>query len=100
MPKVAALVGNDRVVDLSINVFLPAQPFEAAWPRLCSTTGPTPSGKVLRSLEWLTGEASPALFRSAMCQQGLLQLVEDFPHMSSLEVWHSFTQAWQPSEIP
>jgi Protein of unknown function (DUF2851) len=100
LPKVAALVGNDRVADLSINVFLPAQPFEAAWSRLCSTTGPTPSGKVRRSLEWLTGEAPPALFRSAMCQQGLLQLVEDFPHISSLEVWHSFTEAWKPSEIP
>jgi Protein of unknown function (DUF2851) len=100
LTKVTALVGDDRVVDLSINVFLPAQPFEAAWTHLCATAGPTPSGKILRSLEWLTGEARPALFRSAMCQQGLLQLVEDFPHMSSLEVWHSFTQAGKPSEVP
>jgi hypothetical protein len=100
LAKVTALVGDDRVVDLSINVFLPAQPFEAAWTHLCATVGPTPNGKILRSLEWLTGQARPELFRSAMCQQGLLQLVEDFPHMSSLEVWHSFTQAWQPSEIP
>jgi hypothetical protein len=100
LAKVTALVGDDRVVDLSINVFIPAQPFEAAWTHLCATAGPAPSGKILRSLEWLTGEARPALFRSAMCQQGLLQLVEDFPHMSSLEVWHSFTQAGQPSEVP
>jgi hypothetical protein len=100
LTKVTALVGDDRVVDLCINVFLPAQPFEAAWTHLCATAGPTPSGKILRSLEWLTGEARPALFRSAMCQQGLLQLVEDFPHMSSLEVWHSFTQAGKPSEVP
>ena len=99
LPTLAALVGDDRVVDLSINVFLPTQPLEAAWSQLCSTAGPTPSGKILRSLEWLTGEARPALFRSAMCQQGLLQLVEDFPHLSSLEVWHSFTQAWKPSRI-
>jgi Protein of unknown function (DUF2851) len=100
LAKMTALVGDDRVVDLSINVFLPAQPFEAAWTHLCASAGPTPNGKILRSLEWLTGQARPAFFRSAMCQQGLLQLVEDFPHMSSLEVWHSFTQAWQPSEIP
>jgi hypothetical protein len=33
-----------------------------------------------------------------MCQQGLLQLVEDFPHMTSLEVWQSFAEAWKPSE--
>ena len=100
LPKATALVGEDRVVDLSINVFLPAQPFEAGWSHLCSTTGPTPSGKILRSLEWLTGEARPALFRSAMCQQGLLQLVDDFPHMSALEVWQRFTQAWKPSGTP
>jgi hypothetical protein len=100
LPKVAALVGDDRVVDLSINVFLPAQSFEAAWSQLCAAAGPTPSGKILRLLEWLTGEARSALCRSAMCQQGLLQLAEDFPHMSSLEVWDSFTQAWKPSEIP
>ena len=98
LPKVTALVGDDRVVDLSINIFLPAQPFEAAWPHLCATAGPTPSGKILRSLKWLTGEARPALYRSAMCQQGLLQLVEDFPHMTSLEVWQSFAEAWKPSE--
>jgi hypothetical protein len=100
LPKVTALAGDDRVVDLSINVFLPAQPFEAAWSHLCAATGPTPSGKIRRSLEWLTGSSRPALSRSAMCQQGLLQLMEDFPHMSSLEVWDSFAQAWKPSEIP
>jgi Protein of unknown function (DUF2851) len=100
LPSVTALVGDDRVVDLSINVFLSAQPFEAAWTHLCATPGPTPSGKIRRSSEWLIGEARPALFRSAMCQQGLLQLVEDFPHMSSLEVWQSFTEAEKSSEIP
>jgi hypothetical protein len=99
LPKTTALVGDDRVVDLSINVFLPAQPFETAWLQLCSTPGPTPGGRILRTLEWLVGEARPAHFRSAMCQQGLLQLAEDFPHMSSLEVWHSFTQGWKQSEI-
>ncbi len=99
LPKATALVGDDRVADLSINVFLPAQPFEAAWSQLCAASGPTPSGKILRSLEWLVGEARPAHFRSAMCQQGLLQLAEDFPHMSSLEVWYSFPQAGKQSEI-
>ena len=98
LPKVTVLVGNDRVVDLSINVFLAAQPFESAWSHLCAIPGPTPSGKILRSWEWLTGEARPALYRSAMCQQGLLQLVQDFPHMTSLEVWQSFAEAWKPSE--
>ncbi len=99
LPKATSLIGGDRLLDLLINVFLPAQPFEAAWPQLCSTPAPTPSRKVLRSAEWLGGMARPAYLQSAMCQQGLLQLAEDFPHMSPLEVWHRFANGWTPADI-
>ena len=99
LPKATSLIGGDRLLDLLINVFLPAQPFEAAWPQLCSTPAPTPSRKVLRSSEWLGGVARPAYLQSAMCQQGLLQLAEDFPHMSPLEVWHRFASGWTPADI-
>jgi len=99
LPKATSLVGGDRALDLLINVFLPAQPFDDAWPQLCSMPGPTPSRKVLRSSEWLAGVARPAYYRTAMRQQGLLQLAEDFPHMSPEEVWQSFTRGWTPSEI-
>jgi Protein of unknown function (DUF2851) len=99
LPKATALIGEDRLLDLLINVFLPAQRFEAAWPQLCAMPGPTPSRKILRSAEWLTGLARPAQFRSAMCQQGLLQLAEDFPHRSPQEVWRSLDHGWTPTDI-
>jgi hypothetical protein len=99
LPRPTSLVGGDRALDLLVNVFTPAQPFEAAWRQLCSTPGPTPSRKIIRSSQWLTGAARPAHFRSAMCQQGLLQLAEDFPHSSPQEVWQNFARGWTPSEI-
>jgi hypothetical protein len=34
-----------------------------------------------------------------MGQQGLLQLAEDFPHMSAQQVWQSFNDGWTPSKI-
>ncbi len=99
LPKATSLVGYDRALDLLINVFLPARPHDDAWTKLCSLPGPTPSRKVLRASEWLVGVARPANCRSAMRQQGLLQLAEDFRHMSPHEVWQSFARGWTPSEI-
>lgn len=97
LPKATSLVGDDRALDLLINVFLPAQAFDVAWPQLFSLSGPTPSRRVWRSAAWLTGAAHPAFFQTAMRQQGLLQLAEDFPHTSAQEVWLSFTRGWTPS---
>ncbi len=99
LPKETSLVGSDRVLDLLINVFLPAQRFEVAWPQICSMQGPTPSRRIVKCSEWLSGVAQPAHFRTAMAQQGLLQLAEDFPHMSAQQVWQSFNDGWTPSEI-
>lgn len=99
LPKTLSLVGADRTLDLLINVFLPARAHEEAWPRLCSLPGPTPSRKVLKALEWLVGASPPAYVRSAMQQQGLLQLVEDFRHMNPQEVWRCFARGWTPLEI-
>ena len=99
LPKAASVIGCDRALDLRINVFLPARPRDAAWAELCSLTGPTPSRKVLRASEWLVGVSRPANCRSALRQQGLLQLAEDFRHMNAHEVWQSFARGWTPSEI-
>jgi hypothetical protein len=99
LPKATSLIGGDRLLDLLINVFLPAQPFETAWRQLCTMAGPTPSRKILRSARWLAGAARPAYLQSAMCQQGLLQLAEDFPHMGPQEVWRSFTEGWTSADI-
>lgn len=99
LPKETSLVGSDRVLDLLINVFLPAQRFEVAWPQICSMQGPTPSRRIVKCSEWLSGVTQPTHFRTAMGQQGLLQLAEDFPHMSAQQVWQSFNDGWTPSEI-
>jgi Protein of unknown function (DUF2851) len=99
LPKATSLVGGDRTLDLLVNVFLPARAHEEAWPKLCSLPGPTPSRRVLKALEWLVGVSPPAWARSAMHQQGLLQLTEDFRHMNPQEVWHHFARGWTPLEI-
>jgi hypothetical protein len=99
LPRATSLIGADRVLDLLINVFLPAQRFEAAWPQLCSLAGPTPSRKILRSSQWLAGAVRPAHLQSAMWQQGLLQLAEDFPHLGPQEVWQNFLQGWTQPDI-
>ncbi|HEY5706976.1 MAG TPA: DUF2851 family protein [Terrimicrobiaceae bacterium] len=99
LPKATALIGGDRTLDLLINVFLPAQRYDDAWPKLCALPGPTPSRKVVRASERLVGSAPLTSFRSAMRQQGLLQLAEDFRHVSPKEVWQNFARGWTPSEI-
>lgn len=74
-----ALLGHDRALDLAINVFAPALSSHeegwAAWERL---PGPSPSGKLKRALEWLTGSDRTTDFSSSLRQQGLLQLYDDF----------------------
>ena len=97
--KATSLIGSDRALDLLINVFLPALPHDDAWTKLCSLSGPSPSRKVLGASEWLVGVARPAYCHSAMRQQGLLQLAEDFRHMSPHDVWQGFARGWTPSEI-
>ena len=99
LPKATSLIGDDRALDLLINVFLPARPHDDAWTKLCSLPGPTPSRKVLRASEWLAGVARPAYCRPAMRQQGLLQLAEDFRHISPNQVWQSFARGWTSSKI-
>ncbi|HEU4678880.1 MAG TPA: DUF2851 family protein, partial [Terrimicrobiaceae bacterium] len=99
LPRITSLIGTDRVLDLSINVFLPAQSFEAAWPQLCSLTGPTPSRRILRASQWLASAVRPAHLQSAMWQQGLLQLTEDFPHLDPREVWQNFLRGWTRTDI-
>jgi hypothetical protein len=49
--------------------------------------GPTASGKITRACEWLVGAVDPKLIRSALHQQGLIQLYNDFGFLSPLEAW-------------
>ena len=91
LAKRTALIGSDRMLDLAINAMLPGLTLGEAWERLKTLTGPTANQKVLRMTEWLCGAVKPALCRSAMQQQGLLQLHEDFLHHDPELVWENLT---------
>lgn len=82
-----ALVGEDRVLDLLINAFLPSLPIEKGREELASLPGPTPSTRVRRACEWLVGSLDKELLRTARHQQGLLQLLNDFGSLTALEAW-------------
>jgi len=88
-----ALIGGDRMLDLAINALLPGLTLEEAWERMGALTGPTANQKILRTTEWLCGSVRPALCRSAMQQQGLLQLHEDFLHHDPALVWENFSRS-------
>ncbi|MEI8292710.1 MAG: DUF2851 family protein [bacterium] len=86
LSKPVALIGKDRIIDLLINALLPSLPLEKARVALQELRGPLPSGKILRASRWLTGRVEPALMRTAMDQQGLLQIYTDFSSVSASEL--------------
>lgn len=90
LPDEAALVGADRAKDIAINTFFPALPFEQAWEGLANFTGPAASRVVLSTLAWLAGASARALRRSALHQQGLLQLHADFAAEDPAALWETF----------
>lgn len=82
-----ALVGSDRVRDLLVNAFLVSLPIEKAREEIGRLRGGTPSGRLKKASEWLTGSVDSQLMRTARQQQGLLQLFADFGSLSALEAW-------------
>jgi len=93
LPGGAALVGEDRARDIAINTFFPALPFETAWRGLANFAGPAPSKVVLSTLAWLAGAGARDLRRSALHQQGLLQLHADFAAEDPGALWETFATA-------
>ncbi len=86
------LVGVDRIADLLVNAYAPSIPLEEARAVWAACQGPTPSGKVLRAIEWLIGRDASLPLRSALDQQGLLQLYADFGTLQPLEAWAAIEQ--------
>ena len=90
LSKPVVLIGGDRITDLLINAFLPSQPLDIARAELGRLRGPYPSGRLLRASNWLVGSVAPDLMRTAMDQQGLLQLYTDFsavtPREASIQI--------------
>lgn len=88
-----ALIGKDRIRDLAVNAFLPALTHAEALEALAGMPAPTPSAKILRACDWLCGGPHPKLLRSALVQQGLLQLAADFGHLPADEVAERLAEA-------
>lgn len=87
------LVGGDRANDLVTNVLLPSLSLEAGWEKLAALPGPAPSRKALLAAAWLCGpEAERRLCRSAMAQQGLIQLYDDFFPQDPVVLWEGFAR--------
>lgn len=87
LPRATALIGEDRALDLVINVLLPSMPEEDALKRMAELAGPTPSQKILKAAEWLGEGPKSPLLKSALHQQGLLQLHADFFPQSPQKIW-------------
>lgn len=87
LDKDMALIGNDRVLDLLINAYLPSLPLDRAREEFATLPGPAPSRRVRKACEWLLGFQDPKFMRTALHQQGLLQLFLDFGSITALETW-------------
>lgn len=90
LPRPAALIGEDRALDLVINALLPSLPQEKGWDHLRNLTGPSPSVRVKKALGWICEGEPPSLLRPALHQQGLIQLYDDFFPRDPEEIWKSF----------
>ncbi len=90
LPRPAALIGEDRARDLVINALLPSLPLDKAWEVLKNLAGPSPSVRVEKALAWICKGAPEGLLRSALHQQGLLQLYEDFFPRGAGEIWEEY----------
>jgi len=86
LPRETALMGSDRLTDIVLNVFLPFLAYDDGLRHLANLPGPTASRKVIQAAEWLGVPQKTAYLASAMRQQGLLQLWDDFSHQEPMKV--------------
>ncbi|MDX2080971.1 MAG: DUF2851 family protein [Terrimicrobiaceae bacterium] len=87
-----ALIGSDRLNDLVINVAALTLPIDRARSEWAKRAGSTPGGKILRAAEWLAGTSGRKWTKSALHQQGLIQLYDDFGSLTALEAWARIRQ--------
>lgn len=80
LPKPIALIGAQRVADIVLNVFYPIAHLsdERAWHDYIQLPGPPVAKTIQTTAETFFAQSDPAFLRSAIHQQGLLQLQRDF----------------------
>ncbi len=87
LSRSTALLGRDRAREIAINVLAAALPDDAAaWRALETADAAAPNRRVADAAEWLCGGAGLDL-ATAVHQQGLLQLYEDFFPQNPSEIW-------------
>jgi hypothetical protein len=92
LPRPAALIGSERAREITINTLLPSLPPDEAWSRLQRLPGANPNVRVRKALAWICGGEPPGILHSALHQQGLLQLHEDFFPRGAGEIWSAFAE--------
>jgi hypothetical protein len=90
LARPAALIGPERRRDLVINAYLPSLPLSEGRDALAALPGPPPNERIRRAAEWIGGDRARELTRTALDQQGLLQLHEDFFPGGPQEIWDQF----------
>lgn len=90
LPRPAALIGADRAREITVNALLPSLPTELGWNLMKRLPGSSPNVRVRKALSWICGSEPAALLQSALCQQGLLQLHEDFFPRGAEEIWNAY----------
>jgi hypothetical protein len=91
LPRPAALIGAERAREITVNTFLPSLPLENAWRILKRLPGASPNVRVRKALDWICGSSAPEFLQSALLQQGLLQLHEDFFPRGAGEIWEAYS---------
>lgn len=80
LPKPCALVGRDRAIEMTANLFVPLKEPEDSLRILSSLKCLNVSSKVKRAIQWLGVDAAQAktIIATAYGQQALLQIYADF----------------------
>ncbi len=77
-----ALIGNTRITEMLVNVFIPMSygTDPKVWDAYCSIPAALTNRRVETAATRLFGESpvKPEILKTAACQQGLLQIYEDF----------------------
>ena len=79
-PKPCALIGHQRAADLAANLLAPAAGLDKGLEILRSLHPGSPTSRTLKAASWLGLPTAPPskTLSSALAQQGLLQIYEDF----------------------
>ncbi len=98
LPKPVALIGAQRIADILLNIFYPIALLQSedVWTDYVTQPGPPPATAMTTTAQIFFANDQRAFLRSAVHQQGLLQLQRDFDEspdpITLLDVWREATQ--------